>query len=90
MNQNRCLNENITFSTANGKTAISTLNFTNDQSKAYNELIGFINAPYNKNDYKRALIGAAGTGKTYLVKALIQNSNMSYSTIGLAAPTHKA
>lgn len=80
----------LPVSQANGKTAISTLNFTKDQNKAYNELIGFINAPYNKDDYKRALIGAAGTGKTYLVKALIQNSNMSYSTIGLAAPTHKA
>ena len=80
----------LPVSQANGKSAISILNFTKDQTKAYNELIGFINAPYNENDYKRALVGAAGTGKTYLVKALIQNSNMSYSTIGLAAPTHKA
>lgn len=72
------------------KTSISTLGFTKDQEKAYNELITFINDDYNENDYKRALVGPAGTGKTYLVKALIKNCNLSYSMIGLAAPTHKA
>lgn len=67
-----------------------TSKFTKDQSKAYEELIKFIDAPFDKTDYKRALIGPAGTGKTYLVKSLILNSSMSYSLIGLAAPTHKA
>ena len=82
---------NITsVSQANGKDSINISGFTNDQKKAYSTLIDFINAPYNQNDYKRALIGAAGTGKTYLVKALIKNCGLSYSTIGLAAPTHKA
>ena len=82
---------NITsVSLANGKDSVSLSGFTDDQAKAYNSLIEFINAPYNINDYKRALIGAAGTGKTYLVKALIKNCGLSYSTIGLAAPTHKA
>lgn len=78
------------ISQANGKDSISIIGFTDDQRKAYNNLIEFINVPYNENDYKRALVGAAGTGKTYLVKALIKNCNMSYSTIGLSAPTHKA
>ena len=82
---------NITnISQANCKDPISTLNFTNDQLNAYNGLIEFINSPYEENDYKRALVGAAGTGKTYLVKALIKNCRYSYSTIGLSAPTHKA
>lgn len=82
---------NITsISQANGKDAVSVIGFTDDQMSAYKALIDFINSPYNPNDYKRALIGAAGTGKTYLVKALIRNSNMAYSTIGLSAPTHKA
>ena len=64
---------NITsISQANGKDAVNIAGFTNDQMKAYNALIEFINNPYNVNDYKRALIGAAGTGKTYLVKALIK------------------
>ena len=82
---------NITnISQANSKNPANITNFTDDQLKAYNSLIKFINDPYNENDYKRALIGPAGTGKTYLVKALIKNCNLSYSTIGLSAPTHKA
>ena len=76
--------------TITNKTPIDTINFTDDQQKAYTELLSFINDDYNENDYKRALVGAAGTGKTFLVKALIKNCNLSYSMIGLAAPTHKA
>jgi tRNA(Met) C34 N-acetyltransferase TmcA len=78
------------LSIANGKNPASIINLTNDQRKAYNELIKFIDSPYNENDYKRALIGAAGVGKTYLIKALLKNCNLSYSTIGLSAPSHKA
>lgn len=78
------------MSVANGKDAVSILGFTEDQLKAYNELLDFINKDYNESDYKRALIGPAGTGKTYLVKALIKNCNLTYSVIGLSAPTHKA
>jgi exodeoxyribonuclease-5 len=82
---------NITnISQANCKDPVSISGFTDDQRKAYTSLIEFINQPYDVSDYKRALIGAAGTGKTYLVKALIKNCGISYSTIGLAAPTHKA
>lgn len=82
---------NITeISQANGKDAVSISGFTDDQLSAYNSLIEFINSPYDSKDCKRALVGAAGTGKTYLVKSLIKNCNLSYSTIGLAAPTHKA
>lgn len=82
---------NITnLSKSNGKDPASILNFTSGQLKAYNGLLDFINASYDPKDYKRALIGAAGTGKTYLLTALIKNCNLSYSTIGLAAPTHKA
>ena len=82
---------NITpFSTANGKDSVSILEFTDDQRKAYLELIEFINSDYNSNDFKRALSGPAGSGKTFLVKALIKNCNKSYSVIKLSAPTHKA
>lgn len=79
-----------TFSQANTKDAVSILGFTNDQKKTYDDLIKFINGTYNPNDFKRALTGPAGTGKTYLIKALIKNCNLSYSQVGLAAPTHKA
>lgn len=71
-----------------GKT--STISFTKDQQVAYNEIISWLNEDYADNDFKRALVGPAGTGKTYLVKAIITNCGYSHSTIGLAAPTHKA
>lgn len=81
---------NIIISKANGHDAISTVGLTKDQRKAYDSLIEFINSPFNPNDIKRALSGPAGTGKTYLLKALIKNCGLSYSTIGCSAPTHKA
>ena len=67
-----------------------TIHFTDDQKKAYKELISFIDSDFDEKNYKKALVGPAGTGKTYLVRSLILNSSMSYSLIGLAAPTHKA
>lgn len=77
------------FNIVNTNTAqISSL--TKSQEAAYKELIEFIKNPFNQKDYKRALCGPAGTGKTYLVKALIRNCGLSYSVIGLSAPTHKA
>ena len=75
---------------ASATNKVSTSNFTNDQLKAYDELMKFIDSPFDSKDYKRALIGAAGTGKTFLVRALLSNSTLSYSLIGLSAPTHKA
>lgn len=82
---------NITsMSQANGKDAVSIAGFTNDQKKAYDDLIKFINDDYNELDFKRALTGPAGTGKTYLIRALLKNCNIAYSVIGLSAPTHKA
>lgn len=80
----------VRINQANHKDSVSILDFTDDQHNAYTALIEFINAPYNEDDRKQALVGAAGTGKTYLIKALIKNCGLSYSTIGLAAPTHKA
>ena len=75
---------------ASATNKVSTSNFTNDQLKAYDELMKFIDSPFDSKDYKRALVGAAGTGKTFLVRALLSNSTLSYSLIGLSAPTHKA
>lgn len=77
-------------SLANGRNPVSTLNLTHDQKIAYDDIIEFINSPFDQNDFRRALVGPAGTGKTYLVNALITNCNLSYSVIGLSAPTHKA
>ena len=82
-------NTNLSIS-ASATNKVSTSNFTNDQLKAYDELMKFIDSPFDSKDYKRALVGAAGTGKTFLVRALLSNSTLSYSLIGLSAPTHKA
>lgn len=81
---------NYGINEANNKSHVRIDGFTKDQKRAYDNIMSFIEAPYSKNDFKRALIGAAGTGKTYLVKTIIQNCGLSYSTIGLSAPTHKA
>lgn len=72
------------------KNSTSITGFTNDQQIAYEGLIKFINDNYDPKDYKRALVGAAGTGKTFLLNAVINNCRMSYSKIGISAPTHKA
>lgn len=63
---------------------------TKDQQKAYQGLIEFINKPFNRNDFKRALIGAGGVGKTFLLKTILKNCNISFSQIGVSAPSHKA
>ena len=36
--------------------------FTSDQSVAYTKLMEFINSPFDKNNFKRALIGALAVG----------------------------
>ena len=80
----------LVINNPNNSNKMNIEGFTDDQRKAYNELITFIDSPFDEKDYKRALTGAAGTGKTFLVKALLLNSTLSYSLIGLSAPTHKA
>lgn len=64
--------------------------FTRDQKIAYENLVAFIERGYVAGDYKRALIGAAGTGKTYMIREVIRRCGLSKSVVGLAAPTHKA
>lgn len=64
--------------------------FTNDQKKAYEALTDFISKGFDASSYKRALVGAAGCGKTFMLKELIKRCGLAKSVIGLAAPTHKA
>lgn len=78
------------FHKVDNKPKFDISGFTDDQAKAYSDIIKFIQDEYNPKDFRRALTGPAGTGKTYLVKSLIVNSGLSYSLIGLSAPTHKA
>ena len=39
---------------ASATNKVSTSNFTNDQLKAYDELMKFIDSPFDSKDYKRA------------------------------------
>ena len=55
--------DELIFAKTPARNRANKFSFTDDQIKAYNGLIKFINEPYNPNDFKRALIGAGGTGK---------------------------
>lgn len=58
---------------------------TNDQQKAYDNIIDFIN---NKSESCYILTGSAGTGKTFLIKNIIKNL-IGHVCVGIC-PTHKA
>lgn len=89
-NQEIDIKKALSININNGKKNADIGNLTKGQQAAYKGLMEFINAPFNPNDFKRALVGYAGVGKTYLVKTLLKNCNISYSQIGLSAPSHKA
>ena len=74
----------------NSNSEYSNVKLTDDQDRAISGLLEFLNKPFDANDMSRALIGAAGVGKTFVVKYLIHESGYSSSVVGLAAPTHKA
>ena len=64
--------------------------FTKDQEVAVHSLIDFIAAPWSESNYISGLCGAGGTGKTFVMKYVIDNCKFSNSVIFCAAPTHKA
>lgn len=74
----------------NNNSQNSNIQFTKDQEKAVHELIDFIAQPWNDKNFINSLCGAGGTGKTFVIKYVIDNCKWSSSLIGCAAPTHKA
>lgn len=64
--------------------------FTKDQSNAINGIIDFIAAPFNSSKYIIGLVGAGGTGKTFVTKYIINHCKYSNSVIKCTSPTHKA
>lgn len=64
--------------------------FTNDQQKAIDGIIDFIASPFNPAKYIVGLIGAGGTGKTFITKYIINNCKYSNSVIKCTSSTHKA
>ena len=68
-----------------------SIKFTHDQEIAVDNLIRFIDTPWsNKGERINALCGAGGTGKTFVIKYVLENCKYSNSVIACAAPTHKA
>lgn len=65
-------------------------NFTKDQQNAIDNIISFIAAPFDPANYIVGLIGAGGTGKTYITKYIISHCKYGNSVIICASPTHKA
>lgn len=67
--------------------------FTKSQEVAIKKLSDFVNMDIERGKkklYTIALAGAAGTGKTFTLRYVLENSNISRSAVGLACPTHKA
>lgn len=69
---------------------MSNINFTKDQQIAIDGILEFISKPFSKNDYTVGLIGAGGTGKTFITKYIINNCKLSNSVIKCTSSTHKA
>lgn len=59
---------------------------TKDQEEALNNMLHWATTP----DWRYTLNGAAGTGKTTIVKEFINRINISKHRIAVSAPTHKA
>ena len=68
----------------------NNITFTKDQEIAVHKLIEFLAQPWDDKKFINALCGAGGTGKTFVIKYVIDNCKWSNSVIGCAAPTHKA
>lgn len=66
------------------------ISFTDDQKRAIDGLIEFINAPFDEGKYIYGLIGPGGVGKTFSIKYVINNCKYAPSIIRCTAPTHKA
>ena len=69
---------------------MSAINFTKDQQIAIDGILDFIAKPFSKNDYIVGLIGAGGTGKTFITNYIINNCKLSSSVIKCTSSTHKA
>lgn len=66
------------------------IRFTNDQDVAIKELLSFIDGNFDESKYIIGLTGPAGTGKTFVIKYVINKCSYSPSTIAFAASTHKS
>lgn len=66
------------------------ISFTKDQENAINNILDFISAPFSPAKYIAGLIGAGGTGKTFITNYIINHCKYASSVIKCASSTHKA
>lgn len=67
------------------------MTYTQDQTQALNNMLKWVKNPLKTtNDLLYVLDGAAGTGKTTIVRAFINKLDYKKSQIAVTAPTHKA
>lgn len=67
------------------------MTYTNDQNRALDAMALWIKSPVTEPaDLLYTLNGAAGTGKTTVVKAFIQSLTIPKSQVAVTAPTHQA
>lgn len=64
--------------------------FTNDQKKAIEGILDFCSKEFDSNNYINGLIGAGGTGKTFITKYIIEHCRYASSVIKCTSSTHKA
>lgn len=63
---------------------------TKGQDEALRGIVDFINKPYDEKRFVYGLTGAAGTGKTFIINAILRKCRMSKTHIKCTSPTHKA
>lgn len=68
----------------------SNIKFTKSQQIAIDGLIDFIAEDFNPVKHVIGLNGAGGTGKTFIMRFILNNCIYSPSMISCATPTHKA
>lgn len=66
------------------------LKFTKDQENAINGILDFCAKDFDTNNYINGLIGAGGTGKTFITNYIIENCQYVSSVIKCTSSTHKA
>lgn len=64
--------------------------FTNDQRKAIDGILSFCDKEFSKDNFIIGLIGAGGTGKTFITNYIIDHCSYSSSVIKCTSSTHKA
>lgn len=66
------------------------VNFTKDQKLAIDGIIDFCSGDFDNNNYITGLVGAGGTGKTFITNYIIEHCQYSNSVIKCTSSTHKA